>query len=207
MWESLTHDLKATNLKQQAIFCFGAKNAQNQVFVTTSSSQAYCTWFLRTHYTYEKVDFGDISRQTRKMLCSRCSQTLLLIISSVSVRMRRFFKLRSNEHYRWTSFGMQHQNLRCKTRILKQTYMLFSVWSQLKNDKFHLQVENILQYDRYIFQTFLLRGMGPYLSANKKSFENSLNWRISKRTYMVIHQGYHGGLQTELLFNSAKKNS
>ena len=42
-----------------------------------------------------------------------------------------------------------------------------------ENDKFHLQIKNIVQYDRYIFQTFLLCAMGPCLSANK----NVLNIR------------------------------
>ena len=32
-WKSLIHDLKDINLKLHVIFCFGAKNAQNQVFV------------------------------------------------------------------------------------------------------------------------------------------------------------------------------
>ena len=164
-------------------FCVGAKNAQNQVFVSISISQGNCTWLCRKHYTWQKVDFGDISRQKRKLLCSRFSQTLLLITSFVSVRIRRFFKLRSNEQHRWTSFGMQHQNFRCKTRILKQTCILFSVWSQLKKEKIHLQVQNILQYGCCIFQTFLVCAMGPSLSANKKSFEYSLNWNV----YTVLH--------------------
>ena len=85
---------------------------------------------------------------------------------------------------------------------LKQTCMLFSVWSRLKKDKIHLQVKNILQYGCYIFQTFLLCAMGPYLSANKKSFEYSLNWRNSGDMYTVGHQGYHGGLSTEMFFKS-----
>ena len=134
------------------------------------------------------------------MLCSRVSQILLLIISSVSVRIRKFLKLRSNEQHRWTSSGIQYQNLRCKTSRLKQTCMLFSVWSRLTKDEIHLQVKNILQYGCYIFQTFLLCAMGPYLSGNKKSFEYSLNWRNSEGMYTVGHQGYHGGLSTEMFF-------
>ena len=131
---------------------------------------------------------------------SKIGQMLGLMISSVSVRIRKFLKLRSNEQHRWTSFGIQYQNLRCKTSRLKQTCMLFSVWSRLKKDEIHLQVKNILQYGCYIFQTFLLCAMGPYLSANKKSFEYSLNWRNSGEMYTVGHQGYHGGLSTEVFF-------
>ena len=113
-------------------FYFGAKNAQNQVFVSLSTSQAFHKWSFWKHYTWQKVDFGDISRQRRKLLWNRFSQMVLLIIFSVSVATRRFFKLRSIEHYRWTSFGMQHQNFRYKTKILKQTCMLFSVWVATK---------------------------------------------------------------------------
>ena len=131
---------------------------------------------------------------------SKIAQMLGLMISPVSVRIRKFLELRSNEQHRWTSFGIQYQNLRCKTSRLKQTYMLFSVWSRLKKDKIHLQVKNILQYGCYIFQTFLLCAMGPYLSANKKSFEKLLNWPKSKCMYMMLHWGYHGGLLTEVLF-------
>ena len=123
-----------------------------------------------------------------------------LMISPISVRMRKFLKLRSNEQHRWTSFGIQYQNLWCKTSRLKQTCMLFSVWSRLKKDKIHLQVKNILQYGCYIFQTFLLCAMGPYLSANKKSFENSSNWRNSGEMFTVGLFWYHGGLSTEVLF-------
>ena len=131
---------------------------------------------------------------------SKIAQMLGLMISRVSVRIRKFLVFRSNEQHRWTSFGIQHQNLRCKTSRLKQTYMLFSVWSRLKKDKIHLQVKNILQYGCYIFQTFLLCAMGPYLSVNKKSSRYSLNWQNSKRMCMVIHIGYHGGLSTEVFF-------
>ena len=132
---------------------------------------------------------------------SKNGQMLGLMISSVSVRIRKFLKLRSNEQHRWTSFGIQYQNLRCKTSRLKQTCMLFSVWSRLKKDKIHLQVKNILQYGCYIFQTFLLCAMGPYLSANKKSSRYSLNSQNWEWMCMVIHIGYHGGLSTEVFFN------
>ena len=52
VWETLTHDLKTINLKQQAIFCFGAKNAQNQLFVSLSTSEGYCRRLLRKRYTW-----------------------------------------------------------------------------------------------------------------------------------------------------------
>ena len=129
----------------------------------------------------------------------RCSGWWYLLFQS---EFENFLTIRSTEQHRWTSFGIQHQNLRCKTSRLKQTYMLFSVWSRLKKDKIHLQVKNILQYGCYIFQTFLLCAMGPYLSANKKSFEYSLNWRNSGDMYTVGHQGYHGGLSTEVFFKT-----
>ena len=128
----------------------------------------------------------------------RCSGWWYLLFQS---EFENFLTIRSTEQHRWTSFGIQYQNLRCKTSRLKQTCMLFSVWSRLKKDEIHLQVKNILQYGCYIFQTFLLCAMGPYLSANKKSFEYSLNWRNSGEMYTVIHIGYHGGLSTEMLFN------
>ena len=44
-----------------------------------------------------------------------------------------------------------------------------------ENDKSCLQVENILQYDHYIFQTFSLYPMDLNLSAHKSFFEDSLN--------------------------------
>ena len=131
---------------------------------------------------------------------SKIAQMRGLMISPVSVRIRKFLELRSNEQHRWTSFGIQYQNLHRKTSRLRQTCMLFSIWSRLKKDKTHLQGKNILQYGCYIFQTFLLCAMGPYLSANKKSFEYSLKWWNSGEMYTVIHIGYHGGLLTEVLF-------
>ena len=45
--------------------------------------------------------------------------------------------------------------------------------------------------------------MDPYLSANKKSFENSLNWRNSGDMYTVGHLWYHGGLSTEVFFKNS----
>ena len=79
------------------------------------------------------------------------------------------------EQHRLASFEMQHHNFRCNTRILKQACMLFSVLRRLQNDIFHLQAQYLLQFGRHGFQTFLMCAMGPYLFANKKSFENSLN--------------------------------
>ena len=145
-------------------------------------------------------DFRNFFEKTQTWIFVKNGQMLGLIISSVSVRIRKFLKIRSIEQHRWTSFGIQHQNFRCKTSRLKQTCMLCPVWSRLKKDKIHLQVKNILQYGCYIFQTFLLCAMGPCLSANKKSFENSLNWRNSGEMYTVGHQGYHGGLSTVVFF-------
>ena len=75
------------------------------------------------------------------------------------------------EQHRLASSEMQHHNFRCNTRILKQACMLFSVFGLLENDIFHLQVQYLLQYGRHEFQTFLMCAMGPYLFANKKSFE------------------------------------
>ena len=130
----------------------------------------------------------------------RCSGWWYLLFQS---EFENFLTIRSTEQHRWTSFGIQYQNLHRKTSRLRQTCMLFSIWSRLKKDKTHLQVKNILQYGCYIFQTFLLCAMGPYLSANKKSFEYSLNWRNSGEMYTVIHIGYHGGLSTEMLFKTS----
>ena len=93
-----------------------------------------------------------------------------------------------------------YSNFRCNTRILKQACMLFSVLCLLENDIFHLQVQYLLQYGCHESQTFLMCAMGPYFYANKKSFEYSLNWRNSDGMCMVIHQGYHAGLTTEMLF-------
>ena len=70
-WETLTYDLKAINLEQEAIFGFGAKNAQNQVFVTISISQGNYKKFCSKYYTQQKADFGDISRQRKNLLCRR----------------------------------------------------------------------------------------------------------------------------------------
>ena len=47
---------------------------------------------------------------------------------------------------------------------------------------------------------FLSRPLDPYILAFERSFEYSLNWRNSKGMYMVLHQGYHGGLSTEVFF-------
>ena len=125
---------------------------------------------------------------------------LSLMKSSISVRIRRFLGIRSMEQHSLASSEMQHHNFRCNTRILKQACMLFSVFSLLENDIFHLQVQYLLQYGRHEFQTFLMCAMGPYLFANKKSFEYSLNSQNLERMCMVIHQVYDAGLSTEMLF-------
>ena len=128
-----------------------------------------------------------------------------LMISSDSFKKWRFLGITSIEQYRLTSLGMQHHSIRCNTRKLQQTCMLFSVSRLLENEIFHLQVQNILQYGRYIFQTFLMCAIGPYLFANKKSFGYLLNWQNSEAMYTVGHQGYHGGLSTEMFFKEFLK--
>ena len=137
---------------------------------------------------------------------SKNGQMLSLMKSSISVRIRWSFPIRSIEQHRLTSFEMQCHNFRCNTRILKQACMLFSVSGLLENDIFHLQVQYLIQYGCYKFQTFLMFAIGPYLFANKKSCEYSLNWRILDAMYMVIHQGYHGGLSTEVFFKVTHYN-
>ena len=132
---------------------------------------------------------------------SKNGQMLSLMKSSISVRIRRVLGIRSMEQHRLASSEMQHHNFRCNTRILKQACMLFSVFGLLENDIFHLQVQYLLQYGRHEFQTFLMCAMDPYLFANKKSFEYSLNWQNSEGMYTMGHRGYHGGQSTEMFFN------
>ena len=122
--------------------------------------------------------------------------------SSISVRIRRVLGIRSVEQHRLASFEMQHHNFRCNTRILNQACMLFSVFGLLENDIFHLQVQYLLQYGRHEFQIFLMCAMGPYLFANKKSFENSSNWRNSGEMFTTMRFWYHGGLSTEVFFKN-----
>ena len=146
-----------------------------------------------------------VQKYFRKLIfdfLSKNGQMLSLMKSLISVRIRRVLGIRSMEQHRLATFEMQHHNIRCNTRILKQACMLFSVFGLLENDIFHLQVQYLLQYGRQKFQTFLMCAMGPYLFANKKSFEYSLNSQNSEWMYKVIHQGYHGGQWTEILFNS-----
>ena len=125
---------------------------------------------------------------------------LSVIKSSISIRIRRVLGIRSMEQHRLASSEMQHHNFRCNTRILKQACMLFSVSGLLENDIFHLQVQYLIQYGCYKFQNFLMFAIGPYLFVNKESCEYSLNWRNLDAMYKVIHQGYHGGLSTEMFF-------
>ena len=125
---------------------------------------------------------------------SKNGQMVSPIETSVSVRKWQVFGIRTIEQHRLTFFGTQHHKFRCNTRILNQACMLFSDSRLLENDVFHLQVQYLFQYGCYIFQTFLMCATGPYLFRNKKSFEYSLNWRISDGMYMMLHMGYHGGL-------------
>ena len=131
---------------------------------------------------------------------SKNGQMLSLMKSSISVRIRRVLGIRSMEQHRLASSEMQHHNFRCSTRILKQTCMLFSVFGRLENYILHLQVQYLLQYGRHEFKTFLMCAMDPYLFANKKSFEYSLNWQNSEGMYTMGHRGYHGGQSTEMFF-------
>ena len=147
-------------------------------------------WRLFQKY-FRKIIFDFLSKN---------GQMLSLMKSSISVRIRRVLGVRSMEQYRLTSSEMQHHDFRCNTRILKQACMLFSVFGLLENYIFHLQVQYFLQYGRQKFQTFLMCAMGPYLFANKKSFGYLLNWQNSEAMYTVGHQGYHGGLSTEMFF-------
>ena len=148
------------------------------------------SWRLPQKY-FHKTIFNFLSKN---------GQMLSLMKSSISVRIRRVLGIRSMEQHRLASFEMQHHNFRCNTRILKQACMLFSVLGFLENNIFRLQVQHLLQYGRHEFQTFLMCAMGPYLFANKKSFENSSNWRNYGEMFTVVLFGYHGGLSTEVFF-------
>ena len=119
--------------------------------------------------------YSKIFPRTHFRLLSKNGQMLSLMKSSISVRIPRVFGIRSMEQHRLASSEMQHHNFRCNTRILKQACMFFSVLRLLENDIFHLQVQYLLQYGCHESQTFVMCAMGPYLFANKKSFEYSLN--------------------------------